>query len=384
MRLFWAVLLIFHLTGCTSTRTPIPTGEIPTQGQVSLEDEEYGQQVYRELAGQFTIDRDDARINRARRLVDELTTVRGNNQNIWHVHVFQHPTFHNAGATRGNYIFIWSALLDAVPDDGELTTILAHEIGHVLAGHTQPDPAEEVNRMLADLAGRATRDIMVQTGGNTVIGLAGLGGLLAAELLKAFIVNPDNQDDELEADQLGLFIMAEAGYNPEKAITFWERAKNDPNFKSAAIEFLSSHPSSDTRLEALKKVLPEAMARYNGGNPIIPPPTTVVSNSSTAPAPSAVAPTSQNPPAPVQSSPPPPQSSAASNSTVGRTSDKGSYWIAADDKISVFASPSKSSKKLGHISKGERVLVDHRLRRWLVIEDPYEGFVESPHFFPEK
>lgn len=258
-------LLLLVITSCASTRKPIPTGVIPSQGSVYSADEQYGHKVFQELAKKFPLDTDDNRIMRVRSVVDRLTQVRNNNKNIWHVHLFQDDSFANAAATRGNYIFVWSGLVQSVRDDGELATILAHEIGHVLAGHTQPDPSEEVNKMIAQLAGTTANRVMRSMGDPLIAGLATLGSLLAREVVNAIAVNPNSQEVELEADELGLFVMAEAGYNPNKAIEFWDRVKDDPRFGNSPTQFLSSHPSSSKRLEELKKVLPKALSRYQGG-----------------------------------------------------------------------------------------------------------------------
>jgi predicted Zn-dependent protease len=337
------ILLLITLcipSACAPTRPPLPAGTIPTQKSVPLKEEQYGQQVFRQLAEQFPLDRDDNRIGRARRIVDRLTTVRGNDQNIWHVYVFRDDTLHNAGATRGNYIFVWSALLDAVADDAELSAIFAHEIGHVLAGHTQPDPTLEAKQMIAGLSGTAARNIMIHAGSGSLYGLAGLGGMLASELVKAVIVNPDQQALELEADQLGLFLMAEAGYDPRKAVEFWTKAQHDPRFKSGALTFLSSHPSTETRREHLEKLLPEALARYRGTQ----------SHSATSP-----------------------------NELLAQ----GEKWIAVEKDVPLHEKPNESSTEIGEVPRGSTVGVKQRLRRWLSLSPPYEGFVESRFFAPK-
>lgn len=251
------------LCTCASQRPLLPPGEIPTLEQVAAADEQYGHQVFSQLAERYELDRSDARIERVRSIVDTLTAVRGNDRHIWHVYVFKDDSFLNAAAARGNFIFVWSGLVDAVQSDEELAVVLAHEIGHVLAGHTHSDPSEQVNEILAGSAGEIAQQIMVSQGG-TAGALAGIGGALAAELIKGFIVYPNKQRLEKEADQLGLYLMAEAGYDPEAAVKFWERMKEDPSFGGSPVEFLSSHPSSEERLAHLKAELPNASARFRG------------------------------------------------------------------------------------------------------------------------
>ncbi|MCB0331293.1 MAG: M48 family metalloprotease, partial [Bdellovibrionales bacterium] len=250
----------------------------------------------------------------------------------------------------------------AIPDDAELSSILAHEIGHVLAGHTQPDPVEEAQQMLASITGDTASRMMTIYGNNTISALAGLGGLIASELMEALIVNPNKQANELEADQLGLFVMAEAGFDPRKAISFWTRAQHDPNFQSTPIEFLSTHPSSETRLERLLQILPQAMTRYEqrgsgDGN--------------------------GNEKASVLSEHAMEQSVAARDHATLPPSESSKRWIAAEQGISVFGQADKSAAQIGTLDKGQHVTVKHRLRRWLFITAPYEGYVESHRFYPE-
>jgi len=71
-----------------------------------------------------------------------------------------------------------------------------------------------------------------------------LAELIVRASLEAILVNPDQQGKELEADQIGIFMMADAGYDPQEAIDFWQHVQGDPDFSSSPLEFMSSHPSS--------------------------------------------------------------------------------------------------------------------------------------------
>ncbi|WKZ56215.1 MAG: M48 family metallopeptidase [Bdellovibrionota bacterium] len=196
--------------------------------------------------------------------MSKLSDAAGAGNNPWHVYVFEDASVKNAAATRGNFIFIWSGMFDVAKSDDELATVLAHEIGHVLAGHTQPTPEEAVSEMLAEIAGGVTGQVVYSQGG--YYGMAAdLAAVLVREGLKAMIVNPESQRKELEADHIGMFLMADAGYAPESAIDFWERVQGNPEFGVAdALGFFSSHPSSAERIAELRKLLPQAQARFRG------------------------------------------------------------------------------------------------------------------------
>lgn len=258
-----ALMLLFasFLTACASRRKIIPAGEVPQVAPVSAYDEEYGQQVLEAITQESNLDNNSQRINRVRSIVDRLTWAANSDSAPWHVYVIDAPQIKNAGATRGNFVFVWSGILDAVQDDSELAAVLAHEIGHVLARHVMPDPGEMANKMISGVAGTVGRAVVVnQPGAISIAG--GVAEALISTTVDALIVNPQSQRLEYEADQIGIFLMADAGYNPDSAIDFWSRAQSDPDFGGGSPQFLSSHPSSENRLSRLRKMLPEARERY--------------------------------------------------------------------------------------------------------------------------
>jgi metalloendopeptidase OMA1, mitochondrial len=254
-------LLCLTLLGCAPQRRRVPPGIVPQPRSASAEDERYGHEVLNALAEKFPLSRNDRIINRVRDITDRLTSGPQFSNVSWHVHVLEDNSFKNAAATRGNYIIVWTGIESLVRNDAELATVIAHEIGHVLAGHPLPDPSEETNKILSGVAGATTRGIL-QSHGSIPGVAADLAGTLVQKAIEGLIVNPHLQDLELEADHIGLFLMAEAGYPPGSALDFWARASHDKDFNSGSPEFLSSHPSAETRLQALRTLLPEAQTRY--------------------------------------------------------------------------------------------------------------------------
>jgi predicted Zn-dependent protease len=130
-------------------RTPVPPGVIPEQPYVSAEDEQYGAAVLSELTKQYPLERDDQAIARTRSLVERLARAAHADQNPWNVFLLRGDDVVNAAATKGNYVFVWTGMLREARSDGELATVIAHELGHLLAGHTQPTPAEEASQIVS-------------------------------------------------------------------------------------------------------------------------------------------------------------------------------------------------------------------------------------------
>jgi predicted Zn-dependent protease len=255
--------LVLALTSCAPTRKPIPIGLIPKEEPLKQADITYGRRVLDELNKQFPISNNRADYQRVKQIVDRLTTETRTNREPWFLYVLNADSVVNAGATRGNHIFVWSGLLRALPNDSDLASVLSHEIAHVLAHHPRENPAETINSALSNAAGVTTRAIIDTTHGNSAAPYGAIAQAVVTEAMKGFIVNPESQRQELEADRIGLFIMAESGYRPEEVVDFWYAAQYDPNFaNSDFLPFLSSHPSSKNRLRELKRILPLAKDRY--------------------------------------------------------------------------------------------------------------------------
>jgi predicted Zn-dependent protease len=250
--------LIFVSSACGPSRAVIPPGEIPAPRQVSLEDEQYGHNVLSELTRQYPLERSDAAINSVRDVVERLARAANAANEPWHVFVLRGDTVVNAAATRGNYVMVWTGLLRLARTEGELATVLAHELGHLLAGHTQPTAAEEASAIIAQTTGSIAGQVLATQG--TYGALASIAGTLVTEAIKAVAVNPENQRQELEADQIGFFLMADAGYDPNEALAIWSTLAADNG--GSTLQFLSSHPANDERLEALRELLPRAVQRY--------------------------------------------------------------------------------------------------------------------------
>jgi predicted Zn-dependent protease len=253
--------LALVMTGCSYGRTPVPPGIIPEEAHVSQEDEAYGHQVLATLTQTYPLERDDQAIERVRALVSRLSTAAHAEHHPWNVFVLRGDTVVNAAATRGNYLFVWTGMLRQAPSDGELAAVISHELGHVLAGHTKPTAAEEASEIMARTTGEVAGQIVGMQPGYG--GLAQLAAILVNEGVKALIVNPNSQRLELEADQIGFFLMADAGFDPRDAITLWSRMSQNPATSGSSLQFFSSHPASSDRLEELNQLLPQAMQRYN-------------------------------------------------------------------------------------------------------------------------
>ncbi len=159
----------------------------------------------------------------------------------------------NAWAMPGGKIAIYSGILDLTEDEEGLAVVMSHEIAHAVAQHGNERMSQQLLLTLGavslDVALREqpskTRDIFM-----LAYGVGGTLGTLAY-----------SRQHEYEADALGMTFMAMAGYNPEHAITFWERMLAYSGGAQVPA-FLSTHPTNEDRIEAAREYLPEAMNYY--------------------------------------------------------------------------------------------------------------------------
>ena len=149
----------------------------------------------------------------------------------------------------GGRMAVYTGLIDQVkPTDDELAEVMGHEIAHALSNHT----AEKMSVALAsDLAVTAVAVSQHQSG------LALTGTALAAAIA---IKLPNSRQAESEADRIGIELAARAGYDPHAAVTLWQKMKKVSG--GGRIDFLSTHPAPEKRMETLNGLVPQMMPYY--------------------------------------------------------------------------------------------------------------------------
>ena len=166
----------------------------------------------------------------------------------WEVKVINDPKSVNAFAMAGGKIAIYTGMWEKLKaTDDEIAQVLGHEIGHALASHT----AERMS--VAYSTGIGTQLIAIA---------AGARGDTAALMQQAAVVAiqlPNSRESESEADQIGIELAARAGYDPRAAVTLWEKMGKEGK---APPEFLSTHPSADTRAARLKELVARVEPLY--------------------------------------------------------------------------------------------------------------------------
>ncbi len=160
----------------------------------------------------------------------------------------------NAFCMPGGKIVVYEGILPYTQNETGLAVVLGHEVAHAVAKHAN----ERMSNQMATQYG--TTAIGAALGGTSAatqqIAAAALG--LGAQY---GILLPYSRKQELEADKLGLIFMAMAGYDPGQAAAFWQRMSQQGG---STPEFMSTHPSDNTRIQQIQKDLPEALKYYKG------------------------------------------------------------------------------------------------------------------------
>lgn len=160
----------------------------------------------------------------------------------------------NAWCMPGGQIAFYEGIMPVCEDESGVAVVMGHEIAHAVAQHGN----ERMSQGLAlQMGGIALSEALKEQKEET-IELAmlafGVGAQVGVQL-------PYSRTHETEADELGLYFMAMAGYDPRSAPEFWERM--NANSGSRPPEFLSTHPDPANRIQHLKQIMPKAMEYYN-------------------------------------------------------------------------------------------------------------------------
>ncbi|KAF0198660.1 MAG: Zn-dependent protease with chaperone function [Bacteroidetes bacterium] len=154
----------------------------------------------------------------------------------------------NAWCLPGGRVVVYTGILPYSKDEAGLAVIMGHEIAHAVANHG----GERMSQQLAVVAGGVSLEIAMQQQPsqtqdlfNLAYGLGSTLGTLAY-----------SRTHELEADKLGMVFMAMAGYDPSRALSFWEDMAAIPGV--APPELLSTHPGSERRIKAIREYIPKA------------------------------------------------------------------------------------------------------------------------------
>ena len=171
----------------------------------------------------------------------------------WEFNLIKEYTI-NAWCLPGGKIAVYSGILPITKTETGLSVVMAHEIAHAVAQHGNERMTQALLLQFGGIALSEALESKTQATKNLWQNIYGYGSTYG-------LIYPYSRRHEKEADRLGLRFMAMAGYNPEKAVDFWQRMKKEKDGSSPPA-LLSTHPADDQRIEHIKKYIPSVMPHY--------------------------------------------------------------------------------------------------------------------------
>jgi len=163
----------------------------------------------------------------------------------WQMNVFRGNEL-NAWAMPGGKMAMYTGMVDRLKlTDDEIAAVIGHEMTHALLEHGKKAIGGQV---------------LTGLGGSILAGASGVDANIVGLGTDLLASKPFSRHQESEADAGGVRLMAQAGYNPEAAISVWEKMSKLEGSSSIAI--LSTHPTNQTRINAIRRMLPELMPIY--------------------------------------------------------------------------------------------------------------------------
>ena len=171
----------------------------------------------------------------------------------WEFNLVEDPNV-NAWCMPGGKVVVYTGLLPVTQNEAGLAVVMGHEIAHAIARHGSERMSQG---LMVDLGGMALDEALANKPAQTQNLFKQSYGIGT----EVGVLLPYSRLHENEADRMGLIFMAMAGYNPNEAVSFWERM-SAASKGQRPLELLSTHPADSTRINNIKRLIPEAMQYY--------------------------------------------------------------------------------------------------------------------------
>lgn len=205
-----------------------------------------GEQTYKETLDKSKVITNTNQAKMVKNIGAKIAQVANKKDYEWEFNLVQNNQ-KNAFCLPGGKVVVYTGIFSVAHNEDQLATVISHEIAHALARHG-------AERMSQSMVAQG-----IQVVGNIVVGSQ------APQYTQAFnvayglgsqygVLMPYGRMQESEADEIGVHLMHQAGYDLNEALKFWE---NMSEGNSEGIEFFSTHPNSKTRIENIKRIIKE-------------------------------------------------------------------------------------------------------------------------------
>lgn len=247
-------LAVFYFRS-ESFENPI-TGRETRLGLSKDEEIALGLQGYNEVLSQSQVVESGPEVEMVRRVAKRLVNVVGEEGAgfEWKVSLVRSDEI-NAFCLPGGKIVVYTGILSVAQNEAGLATVMGHEIAHATSRHGAERMFDQGMVEIAMKGVQGSIEDLEPGQRQTILGIIGAG-------TKFGVLLPFSRKHELEADEIGLYYMTKAGYEPEEAVAFWKRMAEAGGAKPP--EFASTHPSDDTRIRRLRELIPQIRERASG------------------------------------------------------------------------------------------------------------------------
>lgn len=236
------VSTIFILAGCTS-KSPY-TNRSQMIFVSSSEEMALGEKSYKEALSEAKVITNTKDAKRVKTIGQKIAQVSQKNDFNWEFNLVEDEQA-NAFCLPGGKVVVYTGILKYAKNDDQLATVISHEISHAIARHGAERMSQSMVQQGVGMIGNIVVGATAPQYQNAFNMAYGAGSNLGVML-------PYGRLQEIEADEIGILLMYKAGYNLNEAVKFWE---NMSEGKSGGSDFFSTHPSSNTRVSDIQKVI---------------------------------------------------------------------------------------------------------------------------------
>ena len=260
-----AALALLQLSGCATTTSSSVAGVdrkqllILSESQVQSMAAQSYVQTLQAAKSKNNLNTNNAQLTRVRNISNRLIVQTGHfrpdaREWDWEVNVETSDQI-NAYCMPGGKIMVYSGLIEKLnATDAELAAVIGHEIAHALREHGR----ERMSIAAVQQVGLMGLAVLAGTSQNQNAAAAGVQAAALGSNL--FFALPNSREQEREADRIGLELAARAGFDPNAAVSLWQ--KMSAASEGAPPEFLSTHPANEARIADLKQLIPQVMPLY--------------------------------------------------------------------------------------------------------------------------